>query len=66
MTGADEVEPRLLHLAHLADLCIVEGHGTQHTVVVVYAGTVDKQGLAIKHKTLFGRILNGADSVCNG
>ena len=40
--GADEVETRLLHLAHFADFGIVEGTSTQHAVIMVYTGSVDE------------------------
>ena len=63
MAGADEVEPRLLHLANLANLGIVEGHCSQHTVVVVYASTIDEYFLSVEHKTVFGIERERTDAV---
>ena len=54
MTGADKIETSLLHLTNLSYLGSVEGHRPQYAVVVVYAGTIDKQRLAVEHKTLLG------------
>ena len=62
MTGADEVEARLLHLTHLADFRIVEGHRTQHTVVMMYAGTVDEHLLTVEHEAPFSIERERADA----
>ena len=63
MTGTDEVEACLLHLAHLTDLSIVEGTGPQHTVVVMYTGTIDKHFFAIEHEAILGIERERADAV---
>ena len=61
--GANQVEAGLLHLAHLADFCIVEGTGSQHAIVVVYASTIDEYFLSVEHKTVFGIERERADAV---
>ena len=60
--GTDEVEASLLHQPHLADLSIVEGHRPKDAVVVMHAGSVDKQRLAIEHETLLSIERKGANA----
>ena len=66
MAGADEVETGFFHLAHLADFGIVESSGTQHTVVVMYTGTVDEYFLTVEHETILGVEREGADAEFRG
>ena len=62
MRGSDEVEACLLHLLHLANFCSIKSHSAQHTVIVVYAGSVDKHLLAVEHETIFGIKRERADA----
>ena len=63
VAGADEVEARLLHLLHLAYFGGIEGHGSQHAVVVVHAGAVEEHGLTVEHEAPLGVEREGADAV---
>ena len=60
--GADQVKAGRLHLPHLADLCGIEGHRPQHTVVVMHAGTVDQHLPAVEHKAIFSIERERADT----
>ena len=49
----DEVEACFLHQPDLADLCRIEGHGSQQTVVVMHTATIQEHGFAVEHETTF-------------
>ena len=62
MAGADEVESSLLHQPYLAYFGSIESHCPQYTVVVMDAGAVDEQFLAIEQKALLGIEREGTDA----
>ena len=63
MTGTYQVETSLLHLAHLAYFGSIKGHSTQHTIVVMHAGTTYEHLLAVEHETILSIERERADTI---
>ena len=59
----DEVEACLLHQPDLADLCCIEGHGTQQTVIVMHTAAIQEHGFAVEHETMIRIKREGADAI---
>ena len=53
MGCTDEVKACLLHQSDLADLCRIEGHGSQQAVVMMHTATIQEHGFTVEHETTF-------------
>ena len=63
--GADEVETGFLHLPYLTDLGGIEGHGTEHAVIVMHAGAIDEKRLVVEQEAFLGIERERADAEVN-
>ena len=63
MSRTNKIKACVLHLPHLTDLCRIKSHGTQHTVIMMQAGSINQQWLAVKHKTPLSGKVDSADPI---
>ena len=65
MRGTDGIEASLLHQLGFAIFRLVVGSSAQDTIVMMDAGSIEFQGLAIEQQSATGIILDGPDAIAD-
>ena len=66
MGSTNEIEPSLLHQAHLAYLGSIECHCAQNAIVVVHACSIDERRLSVEQESSRGIVAEGAHTMLHG